>query len=68
MKKEIIETVYVVKKRLCCDRCKRQIEVGGSFIPGAFQCGENLDGKIATWCSEKCFKMYEKLSLLITAP
>lgn len=66
MKKEIIHTEYKVIKVLCCDRCKKQVEVGGNFIKGAFQCGENLDGEIGTWCSERCFEMYEKLSPLLT--
>lgn len=29
---------------------------------GAFQCGVNKDGKIGTWCSERCFIQYQKLS------
>jgi len=38
-----------------CDNCGNKID----WSKGGFQCGENKEKKIGTWCSEKCFKKYK---------
>lgn len=54
-----IQTIHVTG--LACDNPNCQAVIQDSdtqkqWLSGAFQCGTNSKGKIATWCSEKCYK------------
>ena len=39
-----------------CERVVQDSDTQKQWLPGAFQCGTNSKGEIATWCSKKCFK------------
>lgn len=55
-----IETMKIRLPVYYCDGCGNQVSVltnkKSYFRKGAFQCGENKKGEIATWCNEKCFQ------------
>lgn len=58
-------------KGLVCDNpdCQTVIQDNDEqkdWLEGAFQCGTNSEGKIATWCSEKCFRKCNKKKVLAT--
>jgi hypothetical protein len=44
------------KKIFYCDNCGGKV----NLFKNGFQCGLNDKGKIANWCSEKCFKKHKK--------
>jgi hypothetical protein len=60
---EYEEKIHV--KALVCDNpdCRNVVQDDDTqkeWLGGAFQCGMNQEGKIATWCSEKCYKSCNK--------
>lgn len=53
------QTIHV--KGIACDNpnCQTVIQDNDEqkvWLGGAFQCGTNKEGKIASWCSEQCYK------------
>lgn len=44
-----------------CDCCEKLVtDTEGNFIANSFQKGVNDSGEVGTWCSEECFKEFNK--------
>lgn len=48
------------KEKYICDNCKKNIvKKNGNWLKTAFQRGANEKGKIASWCSRKCWDEHQ---------